>query len=335
MYNKSELLSTSDYSVMLLEQLRRFSNAILNDKTTIYIPSLKRHWEKIPGSIFHFETEMFFQISGGCIFDFPEQRIVINPGEVLLIPPGVPHNETAFSHSAEPFRNLVVILGDYGGQVHIAQSVRRQLSTGITEQPYPAYLEKLSSFSLYPALVETVNKNPADNPPEIQTLLRRLISCLLLQILLDPRAPEILNPQQSSDANGDENKHFKVAMAQKIIHEHIMSQMPTVTEIAAAVNFTPNYLSSLFHKTTGVTIKNYINNLKLDYAHKLIETTASNISEIAWSCGFQDDSYFAKIFKKRFNIFPAAVRNSNRKIFVADDKNSAKNAQNPPEQYNT
>jgi AraC-like DNA-binding protein len=316
---------------MLIEQLRKFSTAILSDETTIYIPSLKGHWEKIPGSIFHFEMEIFFQMSGGCIFDFPEQRIVINQGEALLIPPGIPHKETAFSHSAEPFRNLVIVLGDYGGQVHIAQSVRRQLSTGITEQPYPAYLEKLSSLSLYPALIETVNKNPADNPPEVQTVLRRLVSCLLLQILLDPCTPAILDTEQSGDATNDKIRHFKVAMAQKIIHEHIMSQMPTVTEIAGAVNFTPNYLSSLFHKTTGVTIKNYINILKLDYAHKLIETTTSNISEIAWSCGFQDDSYFAKIFKKRFNIFPAAVRNNNRKTIAADDKISAKTTQKTPE----
>jgi AraC-like DNA-binding protein/mannose-6-phosphate isomerase-like protein (cupin superfamily) len=308
MRNEHDLLSEKDYSVMLREQIRLFSKSVCNDKTTIHIPSLKGHWTKIPGSFFHLEMEIFLQVSGGCVFDFPEQRIIIKQGDVLLIQPGMPHKETAFSHGDEPFRNIVYAVGDSGGKVHIAQARRSSLKAAVPDKPYIAYREVLSSVRFYPALVEALIRVQSDNLPEARELRRHLLSSFLLQSLLDLGAPGNQKPVKFGAAQTTGKQHYKVDIARKIIHEHILSPMPSVTELAAAVNFSPNHLSALFHQITGVTIKTYINDLRLDYARKLIETTAYNISEIAWSCGFQDAAYFAKIFKKRFCISPAEVR---------------------------
>jgi AraC-like DNA-binding protein len=313
MHNEQDKLSDWDYSVMLREQLRQFSNSLSNDKTKIYIPSLKGHWTKIPGSFFHLEMEIFCQVSGGCIFDFPKQRIIIKPGDILLVQPGMPHKETAFSQGAESFHNIVYTIGDGGGKVHIANACRRSLHAANPAQPYPVYMELLSSIRFYPALVEMLVKMQSDNLPEVRELLRHLLSSLLLQSLLDLDVPGNFKSVLYGDEQPIGKKHYKIVLVQKIIQEHIFSPMPSVAGLAAAVNFSPNHLSSLFHESVGVTIKTYINNLKLDYALKLIETTAYNISEIAWSCGFQDAAYFAKIFKKRFNISPAEVRNGLRK----------------------
>ena len=308
MSNEHIMLSEKDYSAMLREQIRLFSKSVCNDKTTIHIPLLKGHWTKIPGSFFHLEMEIFLQVGGGCVFDFPEQRIILKQGEVLLIQPGMPHKETAFSQGDEPFCNIVYAVGDSGGKVHIAQARRSSLKAAVPDKPYVAHLELLSSVRLYPALVEALIRVQSDNMPDARELRRHLLSSLLLQSLLDLGAPGNLKSIQYGDEQTTVRKHYKVELARKIIHEHILSPMPSVTELAAAVKFSPNHLSALFHQITGVTIKTYINNLRLDYARKLIETTAYNISEIAWSCGFQDAAYFAKIFKKRFGISPAAVR---------------------------
>ena len=309
MYNEDELLSQPEYAHLLREELREFARQIDLDKSTIFLPRLKGRWAKVPGSFFHLDMEVFFQLSGSCVFVFPSQRMVINPGDILLVPPGMPHEEFAQSRGGEIFRNIVYTIGDRGGSVHLAQSRRRTTDVAKSDLPFPAHMERLAAQRLYSAIADALGNLPSDNLPEVNHLRRSLLQSLILQSLLDLGCPESVNIIPSWNENAEMGKkHYKVALAKRIIHEHIMAPMPSVAELAVAVKCSPNHLSALFHEVTGMTVKNYINGMKLDYARKLIDTTTYNIAEIAWSCGFQDTAYFAKIFKKHFGRTPAELR---------------------------
>jgi YesN/AraC family two-component response regulator len=69
-------------------------------------------------------------------------------------------------------------------------------------------------------------------------------------------------------------------------------------------NISAAYLSTLFKKETGVTLTDYVNKRRVDYAIFLLNTTQLQIQTIAGYCGVTDVNYFTRIFKKYHGMTP-------------------------------
>lgn len=72
-------------------------------------------------------------------------------------------------------------------------------------------------------------------------------------------------------------------------------------------------LNTLCKNITGISVKQYILDVKVTEAKRLLIYTSNNISEIAFSLGFEDSSYFARIFKKRTTLSPTEFLKKYRK----------------------
>lgn len=82
----------------------------------------------------------------------------------------------------------------------------------------------------------------------------------------------------------------------------------SVKLLADRVYLTPTYLSSLFKKTTGVTIGQYLTELRLWEARKLLEDPKYKLYQISELSGYRDPNYFARIFKKKTGMTPSEYR---------------------------
>lgn len=83
----------------------------------------------------------------------------------------------------------------------------------------------------------------------------------------------------------------------------------TLETIAAEVFLSPVYLSFLFKQVEAMNITDYIANIRIENAKRLLKTTSSKTYEIANLVGYQDDKYFSRIFKKKVGITPSEYRN--------------------------
>jgi two-component system, response regulator YesN len=63
-------------------------------------------------------------------------------------------------------------------------------------------------------------------------------------------------------------------------------------EIAVNFHKSPAYLSSLFSKNTGVTLFEYIINMRMEKAKELLRTTNKKISDICQQVGYENQRYF-------------------------------------------
>ncbi|WP_315675181.1 AraC family transcriptional regulator [Clostridium sp. 19966] len=72
----------------------------------------------------------------------------------------------------------------------------------------------------------------------------------------------------------------------------------TLTDIANEFGYNPDYLSSLLKKTTNHSFKYFINKTRIDSSKSLMMNYDISIKEVAYSCGFSDEKYFMKLFKK-------------------------------------
>lgn len=90
----------------------------------------------------------------------------------------------------------------------------------------------------------------------------------------------------------------------------------TLQKLADLVQLTPQYLSSRFHRETGLTITEYINDQKMRLAKNMLIHSDRNISEIADYLGFTDVRYFSKFFKAHQHVTPTEYR----RVKQASDK---------------
>ena len=75
--------------------------------------------------------------------------------------------------------------------------------------------------------------------------------------------------------------------------------------IGKAFGYHPNYVSFVIKRVTGMPVHQYVLHVRLVSATRLLENTALSISEVATACGFYDQAYFCKYFKKHFGVSPS------------------------------
>ncbi|OPH46579.1 hypothetical protein BC351_13870 [Paenibacillus ferrarius] len=81
-----------------------------------------------------------------------------------------------------------------------------------------------------------------------------------------------------------------------------------VREIAESVHLSTAHLGMLFKNETGVTIKQYIGDYRLELAKKLISNEHYKINMISELCGYASASYFTKVFRAATNLTPVEYR---------------------------
>ena len=91
------------------------------------------------------------------------------------------------------------------------------------------------------------------------------------------------------------------------IQLHIQEDI-SLAQVAEKFSLTPNYLGTLFKKTMGVSYNDYLNNLRINHACHLLQTTELSMKGIALESGYHSVEYFNYIFKKFCGITPSQYR---------------------------
>ncbi|PFD97851.1 AraC family transcriptional regulator [Bacillus cereus] len=113
---------------------------------------------------------------------------------------------------------------------------------------------------------------------------------------------------------GNELKYSKTINAcRNYIFTHLYEEI-TLSQLAEFVSMHPNYLSVLFKKEVGVSLREYIQREKIEEAKKLIFYTKHSMSEIYTLLHFYDQSYFIKVFKKFTGMTPRQFKNKGVKM---------------------
>ncbi len=83
----------------------------------------------------------------------------------------------------------------------------------------------------------------------------------------------------------------------------------SVKTIADNIGFNACYMSTVFKQYTGITLIQYINQVRIEAAKDLLLNSASPLRAIAAQVGFEDEKYFMKLFRSKINLTPTQYRN--------------------------
>lgn len=82
----------------------------------------------------------------------------------------------------------------------------------------------------------------------------------------------------------------------------------TLKNISKLYYINEKYLGKMFKQQMGITFHEYINNLRLEKSKALLISTNKNIIDIALESGFQNVTYYNRVFMKKYNITPSKYK---------------------------
>ncbi|MBQ5769722.1 MAG: helix-turn-helix domain-containing protein, partial [Clostridia bacterium] len=93
------------------------------------------------------------------------------------------------------------------------------------------------------------------------------------------------------------------AAARELIEKHYASDL-TLGGTARQFGITPEYLSAIFRKSVGRNFVEYLTDVRVEHACRLLTISGAKISEIAHMVGFGNPDYFGKVFKQKMHMTP-------------------------------
>ena len=99
----------------------------------------------------------------------------------------------------------------------------------------------------------------------------------------------------------------RVEKVRQYIDEPYSDQLK-LADLAALVGMNPVSFSRFFHQRTGRTLSEYIVDIRLGHAARMLVDTSKTVSEICYECGFNNLSNFNRTFKARRNCTPRDFR---------------------------
>lgn len=135
-------------------------------------------------------------------------------------------------------------------------------------------------------------------------------------IALNPTQPQSAPSEAQQEPDHMDEKEQLVSTMLNFIDNNLVKNLKE-KDVAEHCNLSVTYFSKIFHRHVGVSFRDYVINKKLSLAKDLLkQDTRCQISVVAYQCGFNDVSYFSRVFKKRVGMSPGTYRNFSGKIEV-------------------
>ncbi len=278
----------NDNSLEIRGGIRLFEAGLRGGTIRLRLPKAGQEYRRGSRGHFHSNSELFLQLTGFTLFDFPDQSLALYPGEALIVPPRVPHAERAEAWNG-PFRDIVVLAEAESLLCHIAHA-------GADGKPEVFYTENRKP-RIASALARWLNDAAAwgerDSPLAVGLVLAALSG---LSSALDEALPD------------EDFEPRLIGRARRLIKDRIGDASLSVASLAALLSCSADYLSHRFRECTGQGMIEYIHGLRMECSVDLLSSTELSSKEIAWACGFSSHSYFIRLFRKRYAASPLEYR---------------------------
>lgn len=115
-----------------------------------------------------------------------------------------------------------------------------------------------------------------------------------------------------ADAN-DRRYGMLTQRAMRLIREQAMVRDMSLTYVSERLGVSSAYLSSVFKREAGVSLTQYITEIRIAQAKKLLQETGMTVEQIAQRVGFEGKRYFCTVFKRETGMTPQTCRIAARK----------------------
>ena len=259
----------------------------------------------------HSFFEICYAFEGRGLFSIAGQQHEVRQGQVFVARPGEVHE--IISSEEDP-------LGIYFWSYTLTQCQNQPSQTSGSDPLLDAFLtsrrwvgQKTPGMQ---RTLELLTEEIAQQGPGYQ----QSIEGLLVKLLLDTARTLVDVPEQANQAE-QTAKSLDEATVQVIIrylHDNL-NRPVLIRDLAAQIHLSERHTSRLFHKIRGMTIGEYVTNLRMERASQLLLSKHLPIKDVAQATGYTDVRYFTTLFHRSTGFTPAIFRQKGGTRFVEQD----------------
>ncbi len=108
---------------------------------------------------------------------------------------------------------------------------------------------------------------------------------------------------EKTGRGGPRSEETRTGQAKTYIRGHFAENLNR-DRVADHVCVTPNYLSRVFCRESGISLREYINLCRIEEAKRLITDPGKSLTWIAFEVGFESAQYFSTVFKRTTGVSP-------------------------------
>ncbi|NLM26295.1 MAG: AraC family transcriptional regulator [Firmicutes bacterium] len=245
------------------------------------------------------ELHEIYYLQSGERYYFIDDRIYhVNPGDIIFIPKKVLHRTTAANN--DNHERTVLYFNDSFLAGLAPNNNKQSIMTCFYRESKALRLKVAEQNTIETILAKMVAEYK--NPKEDSEIY---LKSLLIQLLVHTsRISPIGDGANFDPLNPIHDKIHKIV--RYIRHNY---QKPIcLAEIAEQFYISQFYLCRMFKEVTGLTLIEYLNNIRIKEAQQLLEKTDLSITEISGLVGYENQTYFGRMFKRITGTTPREYR---------------------------
>lgn len=241
----------------------------------------------------HEYIEFFYVFHGDCISTINESKIKMQAGDAALIMMDDYHSFISGNNTGALHRDIA-IRTDYFKR--ICDTYSSDLFNDLSKKKYNL-LCKLSTEQI--SIIESYVYSLISNSMN-RAIVEKTIVTFIINVIIAINC-----------------KAFRRGYPNWLVQLLTVFTSPaniskSVSSIISMFPYTQPYLCRKFREIIGITMTDYFNNQKLEYAYNLLITTDMSIQSICNAININNVSYFYKLFEKKYEISPSKCRANNR-----------------------
>lgn len=252
--------------------------------------------------------EVYYVFSGPCPVYFENETVVLEAGDVIIIPP--------FTKNATSFISDDVVLLD----IMIRSSTFQQV---FLEQLAPS---NLMTMFFTKALSGGENSSYLRFQTETDDTLEQILFAMYTASLArDPYSARMRNPLMSTffllllkkyehvaQTSSQSNLHWKKGFAEILIHIQTNYRTVTLHELSEKFSYSPRQLMRIIRSSTDKSFTDLLTQLRMEKAASLLKNTELPIEKIAAEVGYGSLSNFYRVFHSFYGATPKEWGNNHR-----------------------
>lgn len=262
------------------------------------IVTVNRNWQ--PELHTHPHTEIFYVTKGSGKLILKDSEIDLNTNDFLIINSNLMHTE-ANAHNKDNFKELEYFVIAVKG-ISISE-----LNSSINDEKFidyfiNKYIFKISfenSDNIFVKIMKNIHNEFVNKNSYYTEYSNSLLNMLLIEILR-------LNNKEIVIEN-DFKKNKQLEYIKNYIDSHFA--MDLKLDVLSEVGYINKYyLIHQFKKLYDITPMDYVNHVRLNAAKDLLKNSDLSMQEISSTVGFNSQSYFNQLFKKKEGLTPSKYR---------------------------
>lgn len=237
----------------------------------------------------HEYYQLLYILSGTGAFQIDGQKLTAGEYDCILVRPGQEHEFIADHKGEVTMFDMKFVL--HGETVSYCQRLQNK-----THLESKAFIRCL----------EDVYKEAVDKKPFFMDIVNSRFKQALIYLIREGADDE-------GEINPDTDSFSEVSKKLDEFLRQNYGEFLTLDDIASKIGYSKIYLCQAFKKDCGMTVMQYLYDIRLDKAKGMLINTDDSLKAIAFGCGFRSLPHFNRTFSNRFNVSPGKFRRDQKR----------------------